>query len=71
MVRRQSRINSDQPEVSVLDHITQQAKILPQIARGVSYRLVSDWLWRFYEDVLRQLEDESTKGRNSCRSCTP
>eukprot|EP00099_Drosophila_melanogaster_P016607 NP_572371.1 uncharacterized protein Dmel_CG4586 [Drosophila melanogaster] len=65
VVRRQSRINSDQPEVSVLDHITQQAKILPQIARGVSYRLVSDWLWRFYEDVLRQLEDESTKGRNS------
>jgi len=64
-VRRQSRIDGDQPEVSVLDHITQQAKILPQIARGVSYRLVSDWLWRFYEQVLGQLEDEAAGGRNS------
>ncbi|KAI8034814.1 probable peroxisomal acyl-coenzyme A oxidase 1 [Drosophila gunungcola] len=56
VVRRQSRIDGDRPEVSVLDHTTQQAKILPQIARGVCYRLVSDWLWRFYEQVLQQLE---------------
>lgn len=47
----------------MLDHITQQAKILPQIARGVSYRLVSDWLWRFYERVLEQLE--ANNRRNS------
>nr|AUD57807.1 male fertility factor kl2 [Drosophila takahashii] len=67
VVRRQSRIDGDQPEVSVLDHVTQQAKILPQIARGVSYRLVSDWLWRFYEQVLGQLEDNQATGggRNS------
>ncbi|KAH8235951.1 hypothetical protein KR032_011186, partial [Drosophila birchii] len=63
VVRRQSPIEDNQPEVSVLDHITQQAKILPQIARGVSYRLVADWLWRFYERVLDQLE--ANNARNS------
>ncbi|KAH8408982.1 hypothetical protein KR009_004805, partial [Drosophila setifemur] len=61
IVRRQSRIDEDKPEVSVLDHITQQAKILPQIARGVSYRLVADWLWRFYEQVMAQLESNATR----------
>ncbi|KAH8304624.1 hypothetical protein KR018_003721, partial [Drosophila ironensis] len=61
IVRRQSRIDEDKPEVSVLDHITQQAKILPQIARGVSYRLVADWLWGFYEQVLTQLEANSDR----------
>lgn len=64
IVRRQSRIDEDKPEVCVLDHITQQAKILPQIARGVSYRLVADWLWGFYEKVLRQLEATPPAGNS-------
>ncbi|KAH8313968.1 hypothetical protein KR067_006145, partial [Drosophila pandora] len=64
IVRRQSPIDADKPEVCVLDHITQQVKILPQIARGVSYRLVADWLWGFYEQVLLQLEANPPAGNS-------
>ncbi|SPP77779.1 probable peroxisomal acyl-coenzyme A oxidase 1 [Drosophila guanche] len=56
VVRRQSPIDESQPEVQILDHITQQVKVLPQIARGVCYRLAADWLWNFYARVLEQLE---------------
>ena len=61
-VRRQSPIEPNAPEPQILDHLTQQAKILPQIARGVCYRLASDVLWAFYQSVTQQLEAEGSKG---------
>ncbi|EDW82632.2 uncharacterized protein Dwil_GK25030 [Drosophila willistoni] len=59
-VRRQSPIEPGKPEPQILDHLTQQAKIFPQLARGVSYRLVADWLWQFYQNVMQTLEKKDS-----------
>ncbi|XP_055627129.1 probable peroxisomal acyl-coenzyme A oxidase 1 isoform X2 [Toxorhynchites rutilus septentrionalis] len=55
-VRRQSLINPDQPEVQVIDHLTQQNKLLPQIAKAVALKLTAENLWRMYER-MRQDSD--------------
>ncbi|XP_068158612.1 acyl-coenzyme A oxidase 1 [Drosophila tropicalis] len=59
-VRRQSPIEPGKPEPQILDHLTQQAKIFPQLSRGVSYRLVADWLWQFYRNVMQTLEKNAS-----------
>ncbi|XP_030379070.1 probable peroxisomal acyl-coenzyme A oxidase 1 [Scaptodrosophila lebanonensis] len=61
-VRRQSPIEPNAPEPQILDHLTQQAKIFPQIARGVCYRLAADFLWQFYQRIMQQLEAGNRKG---------
>ncbi|XP_030566757.1 probable peroxisomal acyl-coenzyme A oxidase 1 [Drosophila novamexicana] len=66
-VRRQSPIEPNAPEPQILDHVTQQAKILPQIARGVCYRLAADVLWSIYQRVMQQLEAAGHNGSNGGR----
>lgn len=56
-VRRQSPINPDEPEVKVLDHITQQMKLFPQIAKAIVFKLTSDSLWNVYNDVAVELKN--------------
>ncbi|KAH8276476.1 hypothetical protein KR044_010882 [Drosophila immigrans] len=59
-VRRQSPIEPHALEPQILDHLTQQAKVLPQVARGVCYRLAADVLWTFYQRVMGQLASKKT-----------
>lgn len=43
-------------EIQVLDLLTQQAKIFPQIAKGIFYRLAADYVWQLYRNVHKELE---------------
>ncbi|CAO1437061.1 unnamed protein product [Diamesa hyperborea] len=56
-VRRQSPINPDEPEVKVLDHVTQQMKLFPLIAKAIVFKLTSDSLWNVYNDVAVELKN--------------
>ncbi|KAH8384986.1 hypothetical protein KR093_004302, partial [Drosophila rubida] len=60
-VRRQSPIEPHEAEPQILDHLTQQVKVLPQVARGVCYRLAADVLWAFYQRVMTQLASKQTE----------
>ncbi|XP_062137756.1 probable peroxisomal acyl-coenzyme A oxidase 1 [Drosophila sulfurigaster albostrigata] len=60
-VRRQSPIEPHAAEPQILDHLTQQEKVLPQVARGVCYRLAADVLWTFYQRVTSQLASKQTE----------
>ncbi|XP_034490529.1 probable peroxisomal acyl-coenzyme A oxidase 1 isoform X2 [Drosophila innubila] len=60
-VRRQSPIEPHLAEPQILDHVTQQAKVLPQVARGVCYRLAADVLWTHYQRVMDQLARKETE----------
>ncbi|XP_036329689.1 probable peroxisomal acyl-coenzyme A oxidase 1 [Rhagoletis pomonella] len=55
-VRRQSPIAPDQPEPQILDHTTQQAKLFPQIANGIFFRIAADVVWHMYQNVMKELE---------------
>ncbi|XP_012160092.1 probable peroxisomal acyl-coenzyme A oxidase 1 [Ceratitis capitata] len=54
-VRRQSPIAVDQPEPQILDHTTQQAKLFPQIAKGIFFRIAADVVWLIYQSVAKEL----------------
>lgn len=55
-VRRQSPIAPDQPEPQILDHTTQQAKLFPQIAKGIFFRIAADVVWVMYQNVVKELD---------------
>ncbi|XP_053957915.1 probable peroxisomal acyl-coenzyme A oxidase 1 [Anastrepha ludens] len=55
-VRRQSPIAPDQPEPQILDHTTQQAKLFPQIAKGIFFRIAADVIWVKYQSVIKELD---------------
>uniref|UniRef100_A0A2M4BGH0 Acyl-coenzyme A oxidase n=1 Tax=Anopheles marajoara TaxID=58244 RepID=A0A2M4BGH0_9DIPT len=55
-VRRQSHINPDQAEVQVIDHLTQQYKLFPAIAKAIIFKLTSDNLWEMYNAVTSELD---------------
>ncbi|CAD7014207.1 unnamed protein product [Ceratitis capitata] len=52
-VRRQSPINPDAPEPQVLDHLTQQMKITPEIVTVIAYRLAGGKLYKMYEQTAK------------------
>lgn len=54
-VRRQSPINPNEPEVKVLDHVTQQMKLFPVIAKAIVFKLTADYLWEMYNQVNTEL----------------
>ena len=54
-VRRQSPINPKQPEPKIIEHVTQQMKIFPVIAKAVVFKLAADYLWTTYEQVTEEL----------------
>ncbi|XP_023299625.2 probable peroxisomal acyl-coenzyme A oxidase 1 [Lucilia cuprina] len=47
-VRRQSPINDNEPEPQIIDHVTQQMKLFPEIAASIAYKLASAKLWSLY-----------------------
>lgn len=56
-VRRQSPIDPNKPEPQVLDHVTQQNKLFPNIARSVIFKLTADYIWEMYNQVTSELND--------------
>lgn len=55
-VRRQSPIDPNKPEPQVIDHITQQYKIFPNIAKVFAIKLTADNLWELYNQVTSELD---------------
>lgn len=56
MVRRQSPIEPNKPEPKIIEHVTQQFKIFPAIAKVVVFHLTSEFLWEKYNEVTHDLE---------------
>lgn len=61
-VRRQSPITADTPEPKIIDHVTQQMKIFPIIAKVVVFKKVAEQLWDNYVQVTQELENENLDG---------
>ncbi|XP_059218836.1 probable peroxisomal acyl-coenzyme A oxidase 1 isoform X1 [Stomoxys calcitrans] len=55
-VRRQGVETPGQPEIQVLDFLTQQQKLFPQIAKGIFYRMAADYVWDMYRVVNKELD---------------
>ncbi|XP_017485813.1 PREDICTED: probable peroxisomal acyl-coenzyme A oxidase 1 [Rhagoletis zephyria] len=54
-VRRQSPINPDGPEPQVLDHLTQQMKVVPEIATAIAYRIAGGKLYKLFEQTSKDV----------------
>ncbi|XP_055840110.1 probable peroxisomal acyl-coenzyme A oxidase 1 [Episyrphus balteatus] len=57
-VRRQSKINPKEPEHQIIDHLTQQMKLFPEIAKALALRLNADCL----TSMLKAVQAEILKG---------
>lgn len=55
-VRRQSPIDPNLPEPKIIEHITQQMKIFPAIAKTVVFKLTADNLFKMYYEVSAEVE---------------
>ncbi|XP_050593602.1 probable peroxisomal acyl-coenzyme A oxidase 1 [Bombus affinis] len=55
VVRRQGQINAEQPEVQILDYVTQQYKIFPHIATCFAIKVTASCVWDMYNTVQSQL----------------
>lgn len=56
MVRRQSPIDPTKPEPRIIEHVTQQMKVFPIIAKTIVFKLAADYLWNSYVEVTQELE---------------
>lgn len=45
-----------EPEIQVIDHVTQQYKLFPQIAKSIITKLTADDLWEKYNQVTSELD---------------
>lgn len=57
LVRRQSPIEPDKPEPKIMDHVTQQNKILPVVARVYVINIVSRSLWDMHDEILKEIDE--------------
>lgn len=55
-VRRQSPIEPDQPEPKIIEHVTQQMKIFPVIAKVIVFSLAADYLTNMHLEVTDEIE---------------
>lgn len=55
-VRRQSPIDPAKREVQVIDHVTQQYKVFPNIAKVIIFQLTGDYIWNLYNQVTSELD---------------
>ncbi|XP_043284897.1 probable peroxisomal acyl-coenzyme A oxidase 1 [Venturia canescens] len=58
-VRRQSQIQSDAPECQIMDFVTQQYKLFPNIAACYAFLMSADWIWEMYNNVTAELDKGS------------
>lgn len=54
-VRRQGLGPSATKETQIIDFLTQQQKLFPQIAKGIFYRIAADHIWNRYRVVNTEL----------------
>lgn len=57
LVRRQSPIEPDKPEPKILDHVTQQHKVLPALAKSFVINITARLLWEMHDEVMKQIEE--------------
>lgn len=55
-VRRQSPIDPTKPEPKIIEHVTQQMKIFPAIAKVIVFKLSAEFLWEMYNQVTQELD---------------
>ncbi|ENN81096.1 probable peroxisomal acyl-coenzyme A oxidase 1 [Dendroctonus ponderosae] len=55
-VRRQCEMKPGEPETQILDYVTQQHKLFPNIATCFAFQYAANWIWDVYNDVSSQLE---------------
>lgn len=55
-VRRQSPIDPNDDEAQIIDHVTQQHKVFPNIAKVFVTKVVADNVWEMYNQVTSELE---------------
>ncbi|EDW02146.1 probable peroxisomal acyl-coenzyme A oxidase 1 [Drosophila grimshawi] len=55
-VRRQSPIDPTLPEVQIIDHVTQQLKVFPEIATSMAHRLCFDYLWDLFNVTSKDID---------------
>lgn len=44
------------PEPQIIDHVTQQLKVFPEIATTVAYRLACDYLWDLFNATTKDID---------------
>lgn len=55
-VRRQSPIEPNKPEPRIIDHVTQQMKIFPVIAKVIVFKIAAEFLWSTFVEVTEELQ---------------
>ncbi|XP_046423229.1 probable peroxisomal acyl-coenzyme A oxidase 1 isoform X1 [Neodiprion fabricii] len=55
-IRRQCQITSDKPEVQIIDYVTQQYKLFPQLATCFALSMSAEWIWDMYNNVTAELD---------------
>lgn len=56
IVRRQSPIDPDKPEPKIMDHVTQQNKVLPALTKTIVINITAKILWSMHDEVMKQIE---------------
>lgn len=56
LVRRQSPIDPNLPEPKIMEHVTQQLKIFPSLAKGIVFKLTAENLTNVWNEVSRDIE---------------
>lgn len=55
-VRLQSPLDPKLPEPQIMDHVTQQNKLFPNIARAVAFKFVADRIWQLYIEITSEMK---------------
>lgn len=55
-VRRQSPIDPALPEPRIIDHVTQQMKVFPVIAKVIVFKIAAEFLWSTFVEVSEELQ---------------
>lgn len=56
LVRRQSPIDPNLPEPKIMEHVTQQMKIFPSIAKAIVFKLTAENLTNVWNEVSKDIE---------------
>ncbi|CAL1679780.1 unnamed protein product [Lasius platythorax] len=55
-VRRQGQIKPDESETQIIDYVTQQYKLFPNLAACFAFRMCAEWIWEMYNNVTAELD---------------
>lgn len=47
--------NFSKPEPQIIDHVTQQLKLFPNISKAILFNIVADKVWNIYNEVTEEL----------------